>query len=280
MAGLAGGASFAVLGLALTITYQATRCVNFASAGIGAFGAFVLASLSAHHVPNGIGLAAGIVAGSLLSLLLGGVLVRWFDDADVASKSVVTIGALLGMIAVASLVFGGEPQPVPVLFSSSVVTISSVPITVATVLLIVISAVTAAGVRVILTRTRVGKRLRAISERSRTAEMLGLPSRTYGLVVWALAGAFEVIAIVLIASSSSTDFGDLSFQVIPALAAGLFGLFRSFGATVVAGIIMGLAEGVLTGYSSTSQYATIAPFIALLLVLVVSQRGQRWEDAR
>lgn len=280
MAGLAGGASFAVLGLALTITYQATRCVNFACAGVGAFGAFVLATLSAHGVPNGLGLLAGVAAGALLSLLLGAILVRWFDDADVASKSVFTIAALIGMISAASLVFGGEPQPVPTLFSSSVVTVASVPITVATVLLIAISACTAGGVRLMLSRTRMGKRLRAVSERPRTAEMLGVPSRTYGLVVWLLAGAFEVIAMVLIASSSSTDFGDLSFQVVPALAAALFGLFRSFGVTVVVGLIMGIGEGVLTGYTSTSQYATIAPFLALLLMLVISQRGQRWEDAR
>lgn len=280
MAGLAGGASFAVLGLALTITYQATRCVNFACAGVGAFGAFVLASLSADGVPNGWALAAGVVAGALLSLLLGAILVRWFDGADVASKSVVTIAALIGMISAASLIFGGEPQPVPTLFSNSVVTVASVPVTLATVLLIAISALTAAGVRLMLVRSRVGKRLRAVSERPRTAEMLGVPSRSYGLVVWLAAGAFEVIAMVLIAASSSTNFGDLSFQVVPALAAALFGLFRSFGVTVVAGIFMGVAEGVLTGYASTSQYATIAPFLALLVMLIVSQRGQRWEDAR
>ena len=67
---------------------------------------------------------------------------------------------------------------------------------------------------------------------------------------------------------------------MPALAAALFGLFGSFTVTAVGGVILGVVEGVLSGYASTSPYSTTAPFIALLLILVFTQRGERWEDAR
>ena len=188
IAGLAAGASFAMLGIALTITYQTTQTVNFASAGIGAYGALVLAHFAAQGMAYGWALLLGLAVAGALSGGLGAILARWFAESDVAIRSVVTIAALLGMLAVADLLFSSDPQPIPARFITTVATISGVPVALSTVILLAIAFGTALSMRLVLTHTIVGKRLRAISERPATAELLGLPARRYGIVVWIVAG--------------------------------------------------------------------------------------------
>jgi branched-chain amino acid transport system permease protein len=280
VAGLAAGGTFALLGLALTITFSATRTLNFAVSAIGTTGTFALGTAADAGLSFTLSLLLGMAVGALLGLGLGFVIDRWFSEARVETKSVLTIGVLVFLLAAGGLVWNGKSQPIPPGPLDPVVTVADVPVSQATGLVLGIAVLVAVVVSQVLSRTQIGRRLRAVSELPGTAELLGISARRYGLWVWSLSGAFSVLAIWLVASTYSTDFSSLALTVVPGLAAALLGLFKYLGWTVLGGLVLGMLQSVFAGSATFAQYSTTVPFFALLLILLWTQRGERWEDSR
>lgn len=281
VAGLASGGAYAVLGLSLTLTYRTTRTVNFTVAAVGAFGAFALGWVDG-RAPLAVAVPVGVLAGAALGLLLGLVQVTWFGTATTEVRSVVSVASLIILLAGAGLIWEGNPQPVPVPSSltSPAIRIGGTPVSGATLLLIGIAIVVALATGLLLARTRAGRRLQAVSERPDTCDLLGISSRRYGLFVWGATGAFNVLAVWLVSSRLSTVYSSLSFMVVPALAAALLGLFRHLGWTVVGGVALGVLQGYFAGNQTWAPYSPALPFLVLLVVLMYSQRGERWDEAR
>ena len=145
---------------------------------------------------------------------------------------------------------------------------------------IALAVILTVAVEQFLARTRTGLQLRALSERPMAAELLGVPVRPLALGVWAASGAMTTIALMLIAPLRSPDFGSLSLLVVPAFAAALVGMFQSFRAALAGGILIGVIEGLASGFVELAQYRSAVPFLVILTVLMWSQRGARWDEAR
>ena len=131
-----------------------------------------------------------------------------------------------------------------------------------------------------LNNTKVGLNLRALADRPMAAELLGIRVQLLSLLVWGMTGAFTTFALMIIAPQRSPNFMTLSLLVVPALAAALVGLFRSFWRTLAGGIGLGLVEGMASSVDSISQYRSAIPFLVVLAVLLWSQREARWDEAR
>jgi branched-chain amino acid transport system permease protein len=278
--GLATGGSYALLGLALTITHRATRTVNFAIAGIGTIGTFAMSWADSQGLPFALALLLGVAVGGLLGALLGSVLVRLFGEASVETKSVVTIAVFVSLLALGGLVWKGKAVAVPSKLLSPAFRVGGTPVSQSSVVIISLAVLLALGISFALSHTVMGKRLQAVSERSTTAELLGIDSRRYGLVVWAVSGAFSVVAIWLIASKSATEFSGLTLYVIPALAAALVGLFHHLGWTVVGGLLIGALRSIVAGTDRFQRYSSVVPFVFFLAILLWSQRNKRWDESR
>jgi branched-chain amino acid transport system permease protein len=280
VSGLAAGVSFSLLGLALTLTFRATRTVNFSVAAIGTIGTLAFASLYNDGLPLWLAALAGVAIGCAVGLALGAVVVRWFEDASVETKSAVTIAMLVTFLALGTLLWGGESEAVPSALQGSAFVFARVPVTQSTLLGLIVAVGLAVGISLFIDRTRTGKRLQAVSERSHTSQLLGISAHRYGLWVWGLSSAFAVCAVWVIAGSSATQFSSLSLTVVPALAAALFGLFRSLAWTVVGGLLLGVLQSMMASSAALSPYSSALPFLALLVILLYAQRGQRWGEAR
>jgi len=131
-----------------------------------------------------------------------------------------------------------------------------------------------------LARTRIGLQLRALSQRPMAAELIGIRVRLLALGVWAVTGGVTSFALMIIAPLRSPDFSSLSLLVVPALAAALIGAFASFRAALLGGLTIGILEGAVSTIDLVSQYRSTVPFIVILAVLLWSQRGARWDEAR
>ena len=71
---------------------------------------------------------------------------------------------------------------------------------------------------------------------------------------------------------TSLDYSALTFLVISSLAAALIGRLRSLWATMFGGIAVGLAQSVITPYSSISAYRSAAPFVLAIVALLFLSR--------
>lgn len=278
--GLVAGATFALLGVCLVIQYRMVRVVNFALAAIGAIGAYVAIVLSGDgwsYVPAA---AVGIVAGGALAAVCGLVMSGWFSRAEVDRRSVVSIAFFIAILTLGTQIFGPNPRFIPQLLPGKTATIGGVVITWASILMAAAAVGLALIVQIFLKRTHLGVRLRAMSERPQTAELLGVPALWLAIGVWTVTGGVAAICVLVVAPTGASDFTSMGLLVLPALAGAAVGLLRSTWGAVAGGIGLGLLEGLSGYWSSISAYQDAIPLLVIVVVLVWSQRREVWDAPR
>jgi branched-chain amino acid transport system permease protein len=232
-------------------------------------------------MPLWLAAACGIVAGTLAGIAIGLVMTRWFGESNASTKAAGTVALLVGIVAIGLRLTGGQhPHDFPDLFPGSAMRLAGVELTVSLLLTIGLGVAFTVLADILLTRTRMGLHLRALSERPMAAELIGVPVQSLSILVWAITGAVTTFSLMIIATQRSPDFASLSLLVVPALAAALIGLFRSFWMTLIGGILIGVVEGITSVIGSLNQYRAAIPFLIILAVLLWLQRGARWDEAR
>lgn len=281
VAGLSAGGAYAILGVCAIFTYRLVAVVNFTGAAIGAIGTFIIVALHEAGVPVLPAALLGIAGGAFAGVLIGLVMTTWFANANASTKAAVTAALLVGIIAIGLRLTGGQhPHNFPELIPGSAFRLAGVEVTWAAVTTLLLAIVFTVLTEQFLARTRIGLQLRALSQRPMAAELIGIRVRLLALGVWAVTGAVTSFALMIIAPLRSPDFASLSLLVVPALAAALIGAFASFRAALLGGVTIGILEGAVSTVDFISQYRSTVPFIVILAVLLWSQRGARWDEAR
>lgn len=281
VAGLSAGGTYALLGVCAVFTYRLVAVVNFTGAAIGTSGTFVMVVAHQAGVPLATAVLAGVAAGTLIGVVIGFVATTWFAESDASSKAAMTVALFIGIVAVGLRLTGGQhPHPFPDLVPGSALRLAGVELTNASLVALALALVFTLLADTFLRRTRVGLRLRALSERPVAAELIGVRVRLLSLLVWGVTGAFTTLALMIVAPQRAPDFMSLSLLVVPALAAALIGFFRNFWATLAGGVLIGVLEGSMSLLGGSNQYRGAIPFFVILAVLLWAQRGARWDEAR
>jgi len=281
VAGLAAGGLYAVLAVCLTLMSRLVRVVNFAQAATGMFGAFCAVWLvNQVHLPVWLGSVLGVLLGGTLSAAIGWIAATWLSEASTTTRSAMTVGPLLLLISLSFILFGNKPQPFPPLIAGPAFQVGQVVVSQLTVVTVVLSIAVAIGAHVLLTRTRVGTRLRALSERPTTAELLGIRSRPLSISVWFATGIISATVIVIVAPSQSNDATSLSMLIVPASAAALLGGFRRLDLAVVGGILLGTLGGLVAQINQVALIRNFLPFLFIVVLLLWTQRKEVWDAAR
>ena len=281
VAGLSAGGAYAILGVCAIFTYRLVAVVNFTGAAIGAIGTFAMIGFYELGVPLLLSTILGIAAGALAGVAVGLVMTTWFANANASTKAAVTAALLVGIIAIGLRLTGGQhPRYFPELIPGSAFRLAGVEVTWAAVTTLILAVVFTVLTEQFLARTRTGLQLRALSQRPMAAELIGIRVRLLALGVWAVTGGVTAFALMIIAPLRSPDFASLSLLVVPALAAALIGAFTSFRAALLGGVMIGVLEGAVSAIGFIGQYRSTVPFIVILAVLLWSQRGARWDEAR
>jgi branched-chain amino acid transport system permease protein len=280
VSGLVSGGVYAVLGICVVILYQTVGVLNFAQAAVGGFGTFVTVVIAEGGTPLGLAVAVGVLAGVTLGGLNGLVMVRWFAEAGAEVRSTVAIGVLVTIVTAGFRIFGDSPRQVPDISPDVSLDVGGVTVTGGGLTAIAGALAVAAIVTWVLRRTDVGLRLRALAERPRTAELLGIPAARMAVAVWGLMGALSVLAVLVVAPARTPDLLSLTLLVVPAMAAGLMASFASLWGTVAGGLALGLLQGACGDLGGVAPYRDALPFLVIVLALGWSQRGKVWDEAR
>ncbi|NRQ31146.1 branched-chain amino acid ABC transporter permease [Nonomuraea sp. NN258] len=280
VSGLAAGGTFAALGLLLTALYRLTATVNLAVAATGVAGVYAMAELAGAGRPYWVAALAGVLASAAVSAGCGYVMTRWFADSGPQTRTAVSIAQLIGIIALAYIWFGDEPRVLPNPAPGRLFTLAGVVVTQGALVLLLLAVAIGAGTYLLLGRTPLGLRLRAMAERPVTTELLGIGTRLLTVTVWAIAGALSALVLLLVAPVRSSDILSLSMLIVPACAAALLGGLRRLDGALLGGLALGLLEGLLAGSAAVQQYRDVVPFAAILLILMWSRRREVWDASR
>ncbi|WP_028921407.1 branched-chain amino acid ABC transporter permease [Pseudonocardia acaciae] len=281
LAGLAAGGLYAVLAVCLTLMSRLVRVVNFAQAASGMFGTYIAVWLVSQQ---GLGIALatviGIVIGGALNALIGWVVATWLSEAETSTRSAVTVAVLLLLISLSFILFGNKPQPFRPVLAGPAFEVGGVVISQVTVVTVALAVLVAVACHLVLVKTTIGIRLRALSERPTTAELAGIPATPLSIAVWGATGVVSTAVISLIAPSQSNDATALSMLVVPAAAAALSGAFRRLDLAVGGGLMLGLIQGAAAQSDKLSLLRHFLPFLVILGLLLWLQRKEVWDAAR
>jgi branched-chain amino acid transport system permease protein len=135
-------------------------------------------------------------------------------------------------------------------------------------------AITMVGaITLLLNRTRLGLSMRSLAADRHLSSLLGIPVVRIDAIAWLISGLFAGIAGLLLADLVALNAVFLTFLVIPAIAAAIFGRLQSLAVTAVGGFLAGIAEAVLIAEPVVSPYRSAAPFVlALLFITFVGGR--------
>ena len=274
------GAAYSLLAVCLILVYRTTGVPNFAIAAVGTMGTFITASLNGQGVNLALAAVIGVVCGALISLLCGLIFVRFFFDAPPAHRAAVAIALLIAIAAIVIHVFTDQPRMIPSIVPGSAFALDGVVVSGTNLAGLLLALGCTAVTTGMLTRSRRGLQLRAISQGPVAAELLGLPVKPLVLAAWGASGAVATLAILVIVPGISSEVQSLSLLVVPALAAVLLAAFRWYWIAFAAGLVLGAAQGLMSYSQTLVNYIQVIPFAVILGVLTWNQRKEVWDDAR
>jgi branched-chain amino acid transport system permease protein len=273
--GLVSAAVLSLTALGLSLVFGVMRVVNVAH---GEF--FMLGAVLAWVVSNMLGAhpAVGFVAALVVAPLVVGAIALLAErlvlrrlNYNPESTIVATIGLLYIIQQLALTFYGPEARPVSPPFSYRVLLpwfgYSGYKLSI-----VAIAALLLVATWLVLTRTKIGLLMRATQYDSETAQAFAIPVDRVYAGVFALGAMLAAVAGVLIVPISQAHYlmGQdpllLSFIVV------IIGGLGSLRGTVVAAILIGLSDGVISMFFSPTL-AKIVATLAVALVLVFRPQG-------
>lgn len=269
------GAVFALAAVGLTLVFGVTNMINFAHGDfimVAMYAGFVCWSLAGLDPLVAIPIAAVTLA--LVAVLVYAGIIRPVLGSTQLAQMVVTFGLLTFLRGVIQFVFTATPRRIDDPIVSRVrVVVGGVAVTGAQLVAAVGALVATAALAWFVYRTETGRALQAVGEDAAGASLMGInANRMYGLA-WALAGVSTGVAGALLVNSFGIDpLAGASFGIMSFIAVALGGFGSVFGAAL-AGLLLGVVQGVVGLY--LSGYTLTAALGIYLLVLIVRPQGLR-----
>jgi len=271
--GLLLGATYSLLGIGLTLVFGLMNVVNFAHGEFytfGAYAAFAALALASVHFFLAIPLA--IVAGALAGAVCERVLLRPLRGQSIDTVMLVMIGLWIAMQNAELLGWGGVAKSVPTPFPTQPVVLGAVSVAPLRIFVFVVSGLLILGAHLLLSRTKLGRAMRATFQDRETAALMGVSIERIHTVTFAFgaglaAAAGALLGPVFLLYPSMGDLASLkAFSVV------ILGGLGNFGGAALGGLVLGIAEELGAGYIS-SGYRDAVGFLMIVAVLLLRPSG-------
>ena len=282
--GIIQGLAIAVIAVGVVLIYRATRIINFAVGNMGVVGAVLLSLLVLQYgVPFWIALAIALVVGLVFGAAVEMTVIRRLKNAP----RVVVLVSTIGIAGLAQAIAIEIPQPsdASAHFPSAINgswTLGGVSIRGADLGVLILVPVSVILLIWFLDRTMIGKTVKACATNPSLARLSSISPKLVSTMVWALAAVLSTLSVILIAGESSTAAGlaTLGPQTLSeALAAAVIAGMRSFRVAVIAAVVIGVLQSVLTyNFLAVPGITDLLLFIAVFIAVIFAKREQGEEQ--
>ena len=269
--GLAAGAIYASLALALVMIYRATELVNFAQGEMAMFSTYIAWSLVNDGLPFWAAFVITLVVSFLGGMAIERVIIRPVENAPVLAAVVVTIGLALIFNSLAGWIYSytvqdfQSPFPDRPILGALITTRDLGVIGVTLVMLFLLFA--------FFRFTATGLAMRAAAQNPASARLCGIRVGRMLAIGWGLAAAIGAAAGVMVAPVLFLDPNMMGGVLVYAFAGALLGGITSPVGAVIGGLIVGVTENLVGTYLIASQLKLTVAFALIILVLVFRPNG-------
>ena len=275
LAGLGPGSMYGLMALGFHVTYAVSGTVNFAQGSSMMLGA-VLTFTFAQTL--GWPMLAAVVLALLLCALYGLVVeflaVRPFASRGSNAWLIATVALGIVLDNLVLFTFGKEPRSLPSPLAVSPMSVGGVGLGVYPLQLLIpfMGLALAGALHAVSRRTRWGVAMLAVVQNRDASRLMGIPIKRVVALAFALSALFAGLAGVLIAPlfNVNADMGTL--LGLKAFAVAILGGIASAWGVMVAGLLFGILEALITA-TLGSSYTQILSFSLVIVVLALRPNG-------
>ena len=274
--GLANGAIYAALALALVMIYVSTDHINFAQGEMAMFSTYISWQLMSWGADYWVAFIAAVAFSFVMGVTIERVILRPLHSAPVLSIIVVFIGLLAIFNSVAGAIWSylikSFPSPFPKSDFGIAGVIGAHQLGVVTVTLVVL------GLLFVFFRfTPLGLAMRAAAQNPQMARLVGVRVDWMLALGWGLAASVGAVAGIMVAHIVYLDPNMMGGILLYAFASALVGGISNPGGAVAGGFIVGVLENMVAYAGNQIEKATGVYIIgngekltvALIIVIVV-----------
>ncbi|MBI5442761.1 MAG: branched-chain amino acid ABC transporter permease [Deltaproteobacteria bacterium] len=272
VSGLATGCVYALVALGLVLIFKATDRVNFAQGEMAMVSAFLGYTLfTRFHLPVVLSTLGAVALSLPLGWAIERLAVRPALRQPPFNVFIITLGVSIVLRSGAGYVWSHDEFPAPSLFATQGLHLGSVVVTPLNLGTIGVALAIMLALFAFFRFTDLGLAMRAVCERPRTAELMGVDVRRVFSLTWVLSSAITALGGVLIAPilNLSTHMGAIA---IPAFAAAILGGWGSIPGAIAGGMLLGVLENLAGGYLF-NEIKNMVPFLAVLGILALRPQG-------
>ncbi len=278
--GLAWGSIYALIALGYTMVYGILRLINFAHGEVYMMGAMT----GYYAVQWGMGtgslfhLAAVLCIAMIVCSLLGWAIERGayrpMRKAPRLNVLITAIGVSLFLQFSGQYIFGADPKPFPPLIENkNILNFEGIVLSNIQLTIFISSILLMLGLRYIVLKTQMGKAMRAVSYDHTASYLVGINVNRVISFTFILGSALAGAAGILVGISNPTVNPLMGLMPgIKAFVAAVLGGIGNIPGALIGGLIMGVAETMVSGYLS-GTYRDALAFIILILILVIRPQG-------
>jgi len=274
ISGIASGSLFAILALAIVLTYRSTGILNFAQGKMAMFTTFIAWSALGSIFGFWLAFLVTLLAAVLMGALVERTIVRHVEGKPELNSLIVTLGLFLVFDGLALYIWGPLPRgfgPFSV-FSGGPTCAAEVCIGRLNLGILVIAVAVMASLFMLFQRTSIGLAMRATAQNRIASQLVGIRVDRMLSLGWGLGAAVGAVAGILVAQNLGLDTNTMFSILLFALAAAIVGGLDSPVGAVVGGLTIGVVKNMAGTYIPSSIGGTDVTIAFALIVIVLMVR--------
>lgn len=287
--GLLIGGLIGLGAIGVTLTYSILRFANFAHGEFiswGAYAALALAgaigAVAGHDIPLGpfsfgwrvllAGVLAMVLTGALAIALDALLFKRLRRHGTAITLVIASFGAAMALRSLLEFAFSAQPAYFNRAIQFAIPLGLAIRATPDQLAMLALTAVLVVLMHLIMTRSGIGRAMRAVSENPALAEVAGINVAAVVRATWLIGGALACAAGVM-AGITVQIRPYMGFDLLlPLFSAAILGGIGSVPGAVIGGLIVGVAQSGAVHFAGAEFRAAVA-FVILIAVLLVRPSG-------
>lgn len=273
--GLSLGSIYALIALGYTMVYGIIKLINFAHGDVYMLGAFVaFYATTFFHLNFFVALVVAMVLCGVLGVVIERIAYKPLRHATRITALITAMGVSYVLEYTTQYFAGSEVKTFPTdLLDNTAFSFGGVRITMMQIYIFVITIVLMIILTYIVSKTKMGRAMRAVSVDEDAAKLMGINVDTTISFTFFLGSCLAGVAGVLVGVYYNSINPLMGMAPgLKAFIAAVFGGIGNIPGAMIGGLFIGIAETLVTAYGS-SLYKDAIVYVILILVLILKPDG-------